>query len=251
MCNKNLPGIVLLLITIITQSYLLAQDTIGVATPPIIEEYADTSSFDTVSSAMVSMVEEKQVPDSVLKNLLNDEDFWYANQTPLKEKQVNEQQSFLWKLSRQQWFKVLAWIIIAGGFAGVLLWYLATSNVRLFRRQAKSFGDGIYDSFSENIFTIDYDTEIQKAIDSANYRFAVRLMYLQTLKSLSQTNKIKYQQQKTNYDYVLQLFNTSYYKPFFKLTRNFEYTWYGQFEVSENAFVNMKKDFSDFKMMAS
>ena len=103
--------------------------------------------------------------------------------------------------------------------------------------------DGI---ISDDIFEISYSKEINKAITSGNYRLAVRLMFLQLLKNLSERNIIEYTQDRTNFDYLLQLHQSSYYKDFFRLTRNYEFAWYGHFDINKEAFSSIKSDFETF-----
>jgi hypothetical protein len=64
---------------------------------------------------------------------------------------------------------------------------------------------------------------------------------------MSEKGIIDYKQTRTNNDYVMQLYGTTYYKDFSKLTRHFEYTWYGQFPLSEEGFASMRNDFDTFK----
>ena len=72
-------------------------------------------------------------------------------------------------------------------------------------------------------------------------------MFLHLLKNLSERNIINYKQDKTNFDYLSEVHSTSWYQPFFKVTRNYEYSWYGKFEINENAYRLIQKDFDQFK----
>ncbi|MES1217966.1 MAG: hypothetical protein ABUT20_20840 [Bacteroidota bacterium] len=193
----------------------------------------------------------RQVPDSVIKTLQSQDDFWYANKDFKKKKEETESQpaTGFWNwLARQQWYKAIAWIIIIGGFITVLIWFLASSNVSLFRRRSKTVAEADSGETTENIFEIDYHKEIEKAMNENNYRLAVRLMFLRLLKNLSERNVIQYKQGRTNFDYLLQLNNSGYYKDFFRLTRNYEYAWYGEFAVSREIFATIKNDFENFEM---
>ena len=145
------------------------------------------------------------------------------------------------------WLNVLFWIILIGGFIALLVWFLSTSDIRLFRRKPKELQEAIVEESTDNIFEINFENEISKAIDAKNYRMAVRLMYLRTLKDLSNRQLINYVHTKTNSDYLFQLSGTRYYSTFFRLTRNFDYTWYGKFEVSQDSFALIQHDFSSFK----
>src|SRR6185369_2616844 len=96
------------------------------------------------------------------------------------------------------------------------------------------------DNSSENIFDINYQREIEKAVNAKDYRLAVRLMFLRLLKQLSQKKIIEYEQERTNLEYLSELNATGYYNDFFRLTRNYEYVWYGKFDVSRETFGVIK-----------
>jgi hypothetical protein len=103
------------------------------------------------------------------------------------------------------------------------------------------------ETMPEDIFAINYQREIDKAVGEGNYRLAVRLHFLQLLKNLSDRNIIRYQQDKTNLDYLFQLQSTRHYNDFFRITRNYEYSWYGQFEVSADAYRHIRKEVEQFE----
>jgi hypothetical protein len=188
----------------------------------------------------------RTLPTSVVKKLQGDEDYWYANAEIKKKKATKEDLSYT-PLVQRSWFQTLLWLIIVSGFAGFIMWWLAGSNVSLFRKKAKTINDNGEEGVETNdIFSINYQKEIDKAAQQKNYRLAVRLMFLRLLKNLSEKNIIQYNQDKTNLDYLSQLQPTNYYKDFFRITRNYEYSWYGQFEVNEQAFYIIRSDFENF-----
>jgi hypothetical protein len=141
---------------------------------------------------------------------------------------------------------VIFWVLLIAGFLTLLSWFLTTSNIRLFRNKTKAVEEEQEEETSD-IFHMDFDNEIQKAIDSKHFTLAVRLMYLQTLRELSDRNLITYSNERTNGDYLFQLAGKAYYKDFFKLTRSFDYTWYGQFQLSKESFGRIRNDFLSFK----
>ena len=127
------------------------------------------------------------------------------------------------------------------------MYYLADSNISLFRRNKKVAVVAVDEEMPGDIFTINYEKEIDKAASMGNFRMAVRLMFLRLLKNMSERNIIRYQQDKTNLDYLMQLHSTAYYKDFFRITRNYEYSWYGKFEVSQDAYQFIRNDFEQFE----
>jgi Domain of unknown function (DUF4129) len=188
----------------------------------------------------------RKVPDDVISDLQRQDAFWYANKEFKKNNEPASRMNAWEWLGRNSWFRTLAWFIIIGGFVAVLLWYLAGSNVRLFQRKPRTLEEIMESEVSDNIFDINYQKEIEKAIHENNYRVAIRLMFLRALRNLAQKNVIHYKQEQTNFDYLMQLHSTAYYKDFFRLTRHYEYAWYGQFEVSNSSFTIIKKEFENF-----
>ena len=187
----------------------------------------------------------RKVPDEVISDLQQQDAFWYANKEFKKKEERRTRINKEWS-GNSNWIRSLSWFIVIGGFVIILLWYLSSSNVRLFQKRSRALTEAGENEVPENIFDINYQKEIEKAIQENNYRVAIRLMFLRALKNLAQKNVIHYKQEQTNLDYLMQLHTTEYYKDFFRLTRHYEYAWYGQFAVSNSSFTIIKKEFDNF-----
>ena len=206
--------------------------------------------FDSLAAYDMPSYHAYTLPDSVLEKLKQDDAFWYANKVPKRQKpQEIKPPDYKAPFYTEGWFKTLIWIIIIGGFVTVLVWFLIASDVKLFRKKPTQLSNDADIQFDEDIFSINYEEELQRAIAHNDYRLGVRLMYLHVLKLLSDKEIIQYKIEKTNSDYLLQLYNTSYYKDFFRLTRNFEYVWYGKFEISPAAFEMIGNDYKKLKAL--
>jgi len=192
-----------------------------------------------------------EIHDSVLQNLKKDEAFWYANKLPKRQKraEIDPNKKYSEPFYLQNWFRTLLWIFITAAFVAVVIWFLIVSDVRLFRKKAVSISSEQDTALIEDIFSINYEQELEKAIADENYRLGVRLMYLHILRLFSERDIIHYKIERTNSDYLMQLYNTSYYKDFFRLTRNFEYVWYGKFDISSAAFELIRKDHAKLKSL--
>ena len=103
-----------------------------------------------------------------------------------------------------------------------------------------------YDVITENIHQIDYETELQRLISEKKYRLAVRLLYLQALKKLSDAEIINWQPDKTNYNYLMEITQAELKQDFSKLTHQFDYIWYGDFPVDEHKFEPINRSFNQF-----
>jgi len=78
-----------------------------------------------------------------------------------------------------------------------------------------------------------------------NYRLAIRLSYLHLLKVFSQNGMIEYRTDATNMEYLMQLYSQPYYKKFFQVTRDYEYAWYGEVDVTKAQYDGVQKEFND------
>ena len=84
---------------------------------------------------------------------------------------------------------------------------------------------------------------IQAALNEQNYRLAVRFYYLLVLQKLAQKDLIDWQVQKTNADYVYEIKDNTLRGNFSRLTRIYDFIWYGNFEVNANDFAKAEKEF--------
>lgn len=187
----------------------------------------------------------RSLPDSMKRAWKGDPEFWYADIAVDKEKDRDARATV--PVTRRSWFQSLLWVIVLAGFTVFIGFYLASSNMQLFRKSNPSISRQEEELDISDIFSIRYTLEIEKALQQGDYRLAIRLMYLRMLKTLAEKRIIQYQSDRTNFDYLVQLSATRYYEPFFKITRDYEYSWYGQFDVNESAYQRVKKDFERFE----
>jgi len=124
---------------------------------------------------------------------------------------------------------------------------LGIDPIKLWKGEAKKINVPYSESL-ENIHEISFDNEIEKAISQRDYRLAVRLQYLKCLKQLSDSRLIQWQIDKTNSAYIHELTNPAQKETFGLLTRQFEYIWYGDFAIDQQAFVTINQLFQNFKM---
>jgi hypothetical protein len=165
----------------------------------------------------------------------NDDEFWYANATFEKKKKENKSSQ------SSTFYQTLLWLLAVGGFIAFLIIYLGNINISLFRR-SKTMEQVEGEYGTEDIFAINYNKEIEKAIAAGDYRLAVRLLFLQLLRGMSDRKIIQYSHERTNLDYLLQVHHAPWYQQFFRITRNYEYVWYGLFEIDKNKFEAINKD---------
>jgi hypothetical protein len=222
--------------------------TIEVAPVETLEEEESTVQFLPLSETDSLRLYLRKVPDSVVTGLQEQDAFWYANEEIRKKKPEKENAKLNYKpVSNNAWFSNLLWVLIVGVFLAVVIYYMAESGLFRRRTKIKTDQDQDLEEMPEDIFAINYQKEIDKAVANGDYRLAVRLQYLRLLKHMTEKNIIRYQQDKTNMDYLIQLHNTAYYHDFFRITQHYEYSWYGRFAVSREAYGLITRDVEQFE----
>lgn len=114
------------------------------------------------------------------------------------------------------------------------VWFIYKKRPSLFLR-SYSQTDISYEVSEDTIYGIDFEKAISHAVTSENYREAVRLLYLQTLKLLNDEERIVWQPYKTPTQYIYEVRMGA----FSRLTDHFLRVRYGNFEATEMLFRSM------------
>lgn len=125
-------------------------------------------------------------------------------------------------------------ICVAIGILVLIIWLLYKKRPELFMRSPKNKLS--YSVEEDTIYGVDFPEEIAGALSRSDYREAVRLLYLQTLKQLSDKGSIDWQLYKTPTQYLYEVQSPD----FRQLTNQFLRVRYGNFEASETLFESMK-----------
>ena len=183
-----------------------------------------------------------------LHELQTDHDYQYTTDAAPPENPMARFMDWLFRkitlfLASKSYQNVWQYVILAA-IAGLVIYLLTKAEVLrfLFPRKAQLAGLD-YENLGENIHEINFDTAVDEAADERNFRLAVRLLYLQTLKRLTDAGKIDYKPDKTNRQYVYELINSPLQTHFEGLTRQFEYVWYGDFPIDEARFTEIRHQF--------
>ncbi len=119
-------------------------------------------------------------------------------------------------------------VVIAAGV------YLFTHKVGIFRRGGKSDLD--YEVEDEDIYGIDFDSRIDKAVSQHDWREATRLTHLKTLRWLADNGRIEWALYKTPSQYTREELSPE----FREMTNDFLRIRYGNFEATEQTYQLMQ-----------
>ncbi len=135
----------------------------------------------------------------------------------------------------QEILKYLVYLILTV-FAIWLLVKLLTnqSPKQLFQTKKQNLGEVYLED--ENIEDVDFKKYIKQALKDKNYRLAVRYVYLDALKSLSQKGWIKWHNDKTNIEYLMEIKNPTVKKDFEQISYVYDNVWYGEYSIDKEDF---------------
>lgn len=106
--------------------------------------------------------------------------------------------------------------------------FLILKRPQLFVRD-KKLGDLQAETTIDNIYGIDFEGAIKQARNTGNWREAARLLYLQTLRQLTDEGRIDWKEYKTATQYAREMHS----RPFSLLTNHFLRIRYGNFPATE------------------
>ena len=140
--------------------------------------------------------------------------------------------------------RVLFWILAV--FFIVFILYKLFLTESFFRKTSGRLNVSAQQHEETAITSSAFEKMINDAIINKDFRSAIRYLYLQTLQKLSTSGIIQLSHDKTNYEYVKELSGRIHQNEFASLTRNYEYVWYGKFNIDQEIFNRLQKDFKQY-----
>lgn len=146
-------------------------------------------------------------------------------------------------------FGPFAWIFyIAIALAVIFLAYILLNEggTGLFKVSRNKSINSYEDITAENIENADIHSLIKNAENDNDYRLAIRYYYLLVLKTLSLKNHIKFEDDKTNNEYLSEVSSKPFSKDFAYTSYLYNYIWYGEFPLNTDKYNKAKSNFSSF-----
>ena len=142
--------------------------------------------------------------------------------------------------------KALPYLFIIG-FLYFLFRYLLGVNLLNWRTKKQYNQPKIYLNEEERILQEENIEDLMnQAIRDNDYRLAVRYLYLNALKKLSDKKLIDWKPDKTNRQFVKELANHPLSDLFSKLSLIYEYVWYGKNFPKASDFDQLRNEYSNF-----
>ena len=139
--------------------------------------------------------------------------------------------------------KIVSYIIIIA--IVIFLLYYVIRNVSFDTKiNRATVESNVADDVLENIEEVDIDGLLTQARSAGNFKLAVRFYFLSILKKLNNSGMIVWKRDKTNRDYLYELFSRNYYfEDIRRLTNSYEEVWYGEHVLTDQSFQVLSEDF--------
>lgn len=235
--------LVVLLFALLTSLPLYAQgDTI-----PAAPTTAATVRYDSSAVAVRSV-------ETAVRPFLADDEFAYDRQAVVSQSLWTRIKQWLWDKLMQilpgdastlsTILDVVLYLLVGGALLYVVFRLTGMSFTGVLGRTARPVVTT--EALEEDIHALDFDRLIEEAVQQEQYRKAVRLLYLRSLKELADRGYIHWSIDKTNRDYLGELPPSDMRRTFEQLTLMFEYIWYGDFPMDRPLFDRAHELFRSF-----
>jgi hypothetical protein len=168
-----------------------------------------------------------------------------------KEKPVHERYNFLpkWLMNylakfletifRSAALEIVFILLITSIALYILLRLNGIDPAGLLKRNPHELKNAVYSQVLEQQL-IQYDILIDEAVRAGDFRFAIRLHFLDILMKLDKKGIISFKEDKTNREYYNEINQPSVKKGFSGVAGIFENVWYGELVLSKNQYTKLE-----------
>lgn len=221
------------------------------------DEETDEEDDDETTSGIPVPPSLRSVPDSTVARLKAQKEFEYANDPEYwteiqKKKKIKEPTAPEYEERDRNMFDFsgvfgivkLVLLVIVIGLIGFMIYKLMGN--RWPWTQSAKLKDDDEQVAAEELNVDELQLRIKEAIEQQKYRLAIRYSYLFTLRRMDEKGWIKLDPKFTNFDYVKQMKQHDPHNTFAYLTNVYDYVWYGEFDLNEEQFNLVYKDFQKY-----
>jgi hypothetical protein len=147
--------------------------------------------------------------------------------------------SILDEQGESTFWEVVTWAVMIGSFVFVVLKMVGVDVRRLLIGDRRGSG-ARRGTPTEELASFDFPAAIAEAERRGELREAARLHYLWTLQVLSGRHAITWRPDKTDLDYASELRGSPLQIPFERAALLFDYVWYGDFPLNNEAYARVR-----------
>jgi hypothetical protein len=157
--------------------------------------------------------------------------------------QADDSEFFQMPPMDSQLLKIIVYTLAVGLIVFIL--YALLKNIGL-KASGKIEGSASPDASGpvEDIRELEIDRLLREAVSAGDYRLAIRIYFLGLLKKLDENGSIIWKKNKTNFEYLTELYQrTNYFHEVKNLTMAYEKVWYGDHALSAQSYQQIIASF--------
>ncbi|RDV14199.1 DUF4129 domain-containing protein [Pontibacter diazotrophicus] len=215
-----------------TIAYAQAPDSVPAATAPVQVRLPDQEKLENMRASEDFQYYEEVRPANTFWERLS-----RRTKTWLREVLYQGQARGFWEF--------LIYVVIATAIVYIVVKMQHVDVGSLFGKKSAN-NETPYNVFEENIHELDLKALTDEAVTQRDFRKAIRLHYLQSLKTLTDRGLIHWSPSKTNRSYIAEIQQPDIRHEFEQLTGMFEYVWYGGAALGDELFNSARAEFTQF-----
>lgn len=147
-------------------------------------------------------------------------------------------------------WQALPYLLFFAALVVVIINLMRSNLTGLMYRQGAELSGGVEHS-TEDVATEDLDRLLEEAVQQKKYRLAVRYLYHRCLRRLAEQGHVTLRPGATNRDYLQHISDDQLRGLFAEITDQFEYIWYGNFDLNAMRFEALRRRFTQFQQALS
>lgn len=173
----------------------------------------------------------------------------FKNRKPKKPEQNKNKHS---KGNSEPFFnpQVIKYLIATIILIGLII-LLILLLISIYKEGKEKFSTNLSNQPIEDIENADLESFLKQALNNGSFKEAIRIRYLILLKTLNTLRFVIWKKDKTNGNYVNEMYGKVGFDLFRLLTINFERVWYGEKEINETDYLNLIPVFDQINRMVT
>lgn len=197
------------------------------------------------------------VSEQELQEISAGKDFGYRNETEVAVKKTEKEKEQ--KRSSGSWFsdfieflfvgagRFILWGLLFAAIGFAVYKFVIGDKTFMFGKRARSLAPDSDELTEEDLLEVNWQQRLDEAVKRGDLRLAVRFSYMWLLQLFQERGLIQYRIDKTNYDYIAELDDKAWKQPFRQVVRQYEFSWYGQYPITEQQYHDFQVQFQSLK----
>ncbi|MFT7155306.1 MAG: putative membrane protein [Parvicella sp.] len=137
--------------------------------------------------------------------------------------------------------QVLMWAVIILAVSFLLYYFFVNGNLN---EKGAKIESNFEDMSPSEIPKTELERRLEVALSENNFREAIRIYFIFTIKDLSSKKWINWEKEKTNISYLYEMRGRTQYQQFNEAVNIFDQVWYGEIEITKEQYQSIEPKYT-------